>query len=134
GKGDFIPKFDVSSAQSVFSTLARLSEQSGARIFPISGTLLGLVREGKLLDHDYDLDFGIMSDDQEAYWALIERLQRHPDVAYLRYYWPSPLAAYMNCELRSATTIPMKTALRFRNGITVDLGSHFLYQGCRYHG
>jgi tetratricopeptide (TPR) repeat protein len=42
----------------MWETLAILA-QSGVHAFPIAGTLLGLIREGKLLSFDKDLDFGL---------------------------------------------------------------------------
>ncbi|WP_312257459.1 hypothetical protein [Stutzerimonas nitrititolerans] len=37
----------------------RSFEESGLEFFLISGTLLGVVRDGKLLEHDYDIDIGV---------------------------------------------------------------------------
>ncbi|RUR29712.1 hypothetical protein ELY33_12265 [Vreelandella andesensis] len=42
----------------LWNTLAQLAE-AGVHAFPSHGTLLGIVREGGLLDHDKDLDIGI---------------------------------------------------------------------------
>jgi hypothetical protein len=128
------PQFDLAAALSAFRTVACAARKADARVFPISGTLLGLVREGGLLAHDYDLDFGIMDEDRPGYWRLIEEIQGHPDIACLRYYWPEPYAAYMNPELRHATHIPQKTSIRFHSGIVVDLGNHFAFRGNRLHG
>lgn len=39
---------------------------AGLRPFLVSGTLLGVVRDGRLLDHDYDIDIGILPDGGSA--------------------------------------------------------------------
>lgn len=47
------------------------AEKLGMRPFLLWGTLLGLVREGRFLDHDYDIDFGILGEDYGRKDALI---------------------------------------------------------------
>lgn len=49
------------------SLIAKIDEalvSEGARYFADYGTLLGLIREGKLIEHDRDIDFGIYFDDE----------------------------------------------------------------------
>lgn len=41
-------------------------ESAGIRPFLVSGTLLGLVREGRLMDHDYDIDLGVLPEESDA--------------------------------------------------------------------
>lgn len=41
-------------------------EAAGVRPFLVSGTLLGLVREGRLMDHDYDIDLGVLPGETDA--------------------------------------------------------------------
>ena len=49
-----------------------LLDGAGHEVFLSSGTLLGFVREGRPLPHDYDLDFGLTADtDLEAVLTLL---------------------------------------------------------------
>ena len=50
------------------------------RWYVISGTFLGIVREGGFLAHDYDIDVGITVDPEhpEVLDAMIEQLGRSP--------------------------------------------------------
>lgn len=125
--------FDLSDAITAFRVIVDLSNRADAKVFPISGTLLGLVREGGLLTHDYDLDFGIMEEDRLGYWGLIEGLESHSEVSSIQHSWPEPLTIYVNPELRHATGIPPKTKIQFHSGVSIDLVSHFLYKAKRLH-
>lgn len=52
--------FDVNRAAQTLSDLARVVEKSGEKLFLVSGTLLGYEREGKIMDHDKDIDVGVI--------------------------------------------------------------------------
>lgn len=56
-----------------------LADEVGARPFLVSGTLLGIHRNGALLAHDNDLDLGIFADDA-GLAAFITRLRAAPQV------------------------------------------------------
>ena len=52
--------FNVNRAAHTLSDLARVVERSGEKLFLVSGTLLGYEREGKIMDHDKDIDVGVI--------------------------------------------------------------------------
>lgn len=52
--------FDVKKASRALSDLSRMANEKGTPVFLVSGTLLGYVREGRLLAHDKDIDVGIV--------------------------------------------------------------------------
>ena len=54
------PRFNVEKASLALKHLTGVCEQRGLQVFLVSGTLLGYAREGKLLDHDKDIDVGII--------------------------------------------------------------------------
>jgi hypothetical protein len=57
------PKIDAENALGVMQTLEAIGSASGARLYWISGTLLGLERLGQPLPHDSDMDVGVDLDD-----------------------------------------------------------------------
>lgn len=46
--------------------IARLLDEQGVTYWLDSGTLLGVMREQRLLDHDEDIDIGLWKEDEEA--------------------------------------------------------------------
>lgn len=51
-----------------------LLEEIDTISFPIGGSLLGLVRDGKLFDHDKDADIGIFVDSYEEVYKIVSHL------------------------------------------------------------
>lgn len=60
GADDYKETFDLESANKALSDLSAMANAKGTPIFLVSGTLLGCIREGKLLSHDKDIDVGIV--------------------------------------------------------------------------
>jgi tetratricopeptide (TPR) repeat protein len=54
--------FTPQRAQHALEQLNKTLENSGIRIFLISGTLLGCIREKNMLSHDQDIDIGVFDD------------------------------------------------------------------------
>ncbi len=70
---------DTQSGFRVLSDLHKLAEATEARVFLVSGTLLGMHREGCLLAHDYDIDVGIYVDDPNLK-RFIAAMEQHPEL------------------------------------------------------
>lgn len=71
------------NGQATMSTVQKVLEGTGARFFFDMGTLLGIIREGRLLSHDLDMDIALYINDMES----IERLRGalRSKGAFLRY-------------------------------------------------
>jgi len=65
--------FDIQSASNALADLARMANAQDTPVFLVSGTLLGLAREGRLLGHDKDIDVGIVGWDGQ--YSLCTALQ-----------------------------------------------------------
>ncbi|WP_420599243.1 hypothetical protein [Neptuniibacter sp.] len=92
------------------------------QFFVISGTLLGIVREGHLLDHDYDLDFGIYED---VDISPILQLVQQSDLFELTALEAADWGFYSgNCMIK----------LVHKNGINLDIFIHVERHGLTFHG
>jgi hypothetical protein len=91
-------------------------------LFLISGTFLGVVREGHLLDHDYDIDLGIMGSE------LLPELEAHAK--------NSDIFAIKTIERASwgFYNQPCMLKLIHKNGVNVDVFVHVSYKGLMFHG
>ncbi|MEM7286715.1 MAG: hypothetical protein AAF480_10225 [Actinomycetota bacterium] len=65
-QGDKTKVLKPAEGFAVLSELHQLLSAEGMRPFLVSGTLLGVVRDGGLLAHDYDLDIGLLPGDGTA--------------------------------------------------------------------
>jgi hypothetical protein len=52
-------------------------EEINIQVFPIAGSLLGLYRDGKFMDHDKDADVGIFIQNYEEVFNIVSRICRH---------------------------------------------------------
>lgn len=77
---------------------------SNTEFFLVSGTLLGCIREGKLLSHDKDIDVGIMAPINKA--QLEQHIIEHPALALL----PGPKD---------------KLFVQHKNGVLIDIFIHW---------
>ncbi len=133
---DSLPK-----ANKVFSRqLARQALGDFAALFPvdrlpwfvISGTFLGLVREGGFLDHDYDIDLGIDAADADLD-AIIDGISgsdnfRLGKIDYLKTLSPRKDGG---CDL---VVRPILVKIRHQNGVAVDLFMHYSENDISWHG
>ncbi|WP_199044042.1 LicD family protein [Glycomyces salinus] len=90
-------------AQSAIEDLHEVLEQTGIRYFFAAGTALGLVREGRPLSEDGDIDVGIFEDDYDQD-ELVKLFATHPKFDF--------------DEVHPKTK---KVGLRHRGGSPVDL-------------
>lgn len=55
---------DPEQTLTFLETLLTTASATGAKVFVVSGTLLGLYRNGRILGHDHDIDLGVISGDK----------------------------------------------------------------------
>lgn len=108
GFGSLKPKnhgYSSRRAELALIDLGRISREADIPMFLISGTLLGCVREGRLLGHDHDIDVGIWDDvDRDHYLSVIRKS-----------------GLFYTLSSRSQEII----RLRHVNGVGIDLFYHF---------
>jgi hypothetical protein len=110
------PKVDVYTqglAEKALVDLKKSLDASGIPMFLISGTLLGCVREGRLLGHDKDIDVGIWDDvPMEKIHAALQRS-----------------GLFIHLLSRS----PHYVRVRHLNGIPLDLFYHYRDEKTWWH-
>ena len=127
--------FSVEDARTALADLAEALPVEQWRWYVISGTFLGIVREGGFLAHDYDIDVGVTFDPAhpEVLDDLVAALRRSP--------------RYVVKKLDDAQTVvetepgryaveraPALVKLIHENGINVDVFVHHLEGDRLWHG
>ena len=54
-------------------------EKFNVQYIMCGGTLLGAVREGGLIKHDYDLDFSVFPNSRKQFFDFVKYAQKHPE-------------------------------------------------------
>lgn len=96
----------------VFRSVAEQLTSLGVRPFLVSGTLLGLVRDGGLLAHDYDIDLGLLPGDGD----------------------PGEIARALTVAGFDVEIGEDKVVCRSESGAVVDIFLHYERDGLLWHG
>ena len=124
--------FDKDSARQTLEDFAAVLPNQQWPWYVVSGTFLGLHREGGFLAHDYDIDLGINAEDIN--WdQLLEKLRSSKffTVKVIDYYFD----VYSGDNLRRAIRkVPSIVKLIHQNGMQVDLFIHYTENGRCWHG
>lgn len=131
---------DTDNALGVMQTLEDIGRASGARLFWLSGTLLGLERQGRPLAHDTDMDAGVCVDDPH-YPDLIRALAASAHVAEIAPQFISLKARIQNPDLHVVPGGVIRFKSFVRNAaaphlppVKTDIFLHFDYCGGQMHG
>ena len=68
-----------------FRLIVQTLNKAGIEFFPAYGTLLGLVRDGRLIRHDLDLDFGVTAEGKEYDWEKLIKVLT--DAGFHVFHW-----------------------------------------------
>lgn len=107
-------RFTRAKAEQALMDIKQALDRAGIEFFLISGTLLGLVREGKLLEHDQDIDIGLWEEVDPV--ALKKALLAHGCFHLLPEDYPGCLRA------------------KHLQGIAIDLFTHYRTPRSYWHG
>lgn len=119
------------AARALADVTARLT-QDGIRNFILSGTLLGAVREGDFLPHDYDIDLGVMGEEVEI-GNLIALFESAEEFTVLGA--QSQICFTPDAEGKlSVRTTPVVLKIAHSNGIPIDVFLHYRDGETLWHG
>ncbi len=90
----------------------RALDSAGVQPFLVSGTLLGLVRDGRLMDHDYDIDLGVLPGGAD----------------------PAVVGAALESAGFEVKVQQVKVVARDESDFTVDVFMHYERDGLIWHG
>jgi hypothetical protein len=134
------PQIDAQNALGVMQTLERIASESGARMYWISGTLLGLERLGQPLPHDNDMDAGIDLDDPH-YRDFIRALWASEEVVRIAPQYISLKTRIQNPDLHGIPGGIIRYKSHVRNPdapdkppVKTDIFVHYRYCGGSMHG
>lgn len=114
--------FDLPRAAEALADFAKEMRGFGQNWFVLSGTLLGIVREGGFLSHDYDIDAGIMAEAGEAE-ALHAAFQRSKLFRPSELEWQSIFSHGPDGPVVRRCPVFMKVA--HANGVYIDIFIHY---------
>ncbi|MDH3442691.1 MAG: hypothetical protein OEN50_02100 [Deltaproteobacteria bacterium] len=108
-----VAEYSSRRAELALIDLKRTLEAADISMFLVSGTLLGFVREGRLLGHDHDVDVGVWDDvDRERLLSIVRKAGLFYDQAS-----------------RTREIVRVKHV----NGIVIDIFYHFRSPGDYWH-
>ena len=88
-------------------------EAASLKPFLVSGTLLGLVRDGQIMEHDYDIDLGLLPGEGDAQ-RVVDAMAGNP---------------WFEIDVQE-----WKIVLRHKSGFVVDVFIHYERDGLVWHG
>ena len=74
--------FTHSKAYEALAAINHINQKYSTSLFLVGGGLLGLIREGKLLNHDYDLDLGFLVD-KDNINTLIDIFEKEENFSFV---------------------------------------------------
>ncbi len=133
-------RIETGHAFEVLQELQRIALATGAALFPVSGTLLGLHRNGGILPHDVDIDVGLFAWDtalkpfleaaRQSTYCRYSKLERLPIGYRSLNPWLPALEGNVVCH-KLAMVPPHATEGRL---IEVDIFVHFRSDNYIVHG
>jgi hypothetical protein len=134
------PRLDTDDALRAMQVVEGIARQSGAQVYWISGTLLGLERLGRPLPHDNDLDLGISTADPRCL-DLVRALWASESIVEIAPQRLSRKIRIQNPDLQQVANgiIRYKAAVRSEGEsgkppVKIDIFLHFPYCGGLMHG
>jgi len=120
------PDFPITNAHTALSDFAALFPIVNYPWFLISGTFLGLVREGNFLAHDYDIDLGILSGHID-FDAVADTLDNSPNFTLRRF-------DMHHFSTRNGDRTPVLLKVTHYLGVHIDLFIHYREGDIIWHG
>lgn len=132
-KGDF----DIEDAFLALADWNRIFFKERYKWFVISGTFLGLIREGGFLKHDYDIDFGIFYEDL-LFDEIVNKIQNSEDFVIRKIDYLYEGVFKNDTFISNNEKKPVLLKIIHKTGLNIDLFIHYpdgniIWHGSSYH-
>ena len=132
-KGDF----DIDDAFLALADWDRIFFKERYKWFVISGTFLGLIREGGFLKHDYDIDFGIFYEDL-LFDEIVNKIQNSEDFVIRKIDYLYEGVFKNDSFISKNEKKPVLLKIIHKTGLNIDLFIHYrdgniIWHGSSYH-
>jgi len=120
-------------AHDVFSDVMGFMNIHQPKVYSISGTLLGIIRENKLLSHDIDIDLGVMEEHVDVD-KLVKAIQDSKNFYIKKLDYPVLRNKVHGKVVYSRMSTPSLIKFGHKRGLHIDLFVHFKDNKVRWHG
>lgn len=131
-RGQKPSKFSSTAATVALHDFDQLAHRIGLKWYVISGTFLGIVREGGWLAHDYDIDVGVHAEHLDLN-GLRAAIAADPRMTLRKEDWQTRIVEDPGRPPR-LEKLPALVKIVHRTGINIDVFIHHLEDGKRWHG
>ncbi|WP_374828767.1 LicD family protein [Paenochrobactrum pullorum] len=125
-------QFSQNDAREALTDFYQLVPYDELPSYIISGTFLGVIREGGWLAHDYDIDLGIHSENYNS--GRLQSLLAQSDHFVIRKTDHQIRIIRDEDDLFQLDRLPTLVKLVHKNGINIDVFIHYLEDDIRWHG
>ena len=116
-RADRKPDFDIVSARQALNDFCDLFPINEIRWFIVSGTFLGLIREGNFLLHDYDIDLGVFDSDVN-YTEFLKKIEASNCFSVKK-------IDKKQKQRLSQKEVPLLIKILHKSGVHIDLFIHY---------
>lgn len=124
--------FSQDCAAAALFAFSQAMKRANCPWFILSGTFLGVVREGNFLSHDYDIDVGIMAEDMDPQ-SLARLLSSEAAFHCHDLEWQTIIDTAPNGQTR-VRRVPVFMKVVHDNGIYIDIFVHHREDQLIWHG
>jgi len=131
--GKQVKSFDNDASHAALLEFDDLCRANGLTFFLVSGTFLGVVRDGKFIGHDHDIDLGVFADKPvvERLLSALSKAQNFSLIKAERILLRKVDDGVLEYRLMD---LPAIIKLVHRDGVAIDVFVHFIDGDAAWHG